>query len=397
MYLGKKGDQLNSEDFSDEPGTDEPVSAETEDGPAIFDRGCVADDETASEIEADEEARTEQDEAEADIQSPVRQPAGAKRDYRLTRVEERKLIARVQSGEEGAVDALIAEYQGFLFHHIAKRYGTWSLDPADKMTCARLGLVDAAKRFDLCRDTRLTTYAAWCIRAKFSETVERDGLVAAKVVKRSRKIRRVEEEEERTNFVGGNVWTVHGDVSLDAPIGNDEDGETRSGYDSLEYSDNGEWVGAVENSLDATKQTALVRRAEKALNSRERFVFRARFADPPETYHEIGKKLGFSGERARQIEAAALKKIATEIKSWRDRHNDSFFPCPSFGPRPTQTGIADYWKYLRRLHNRWPQWPTRVWRPDELGGKRPGACYSTPRLAWMQRSSAWPRSEGVAA
>ena len=282
MYLGKKGDQLNSEDFSDGPETDEPVSAETEDGPAIFDRGCVADDETASEIEADEEARTEQDEAEADIQSPVRQPAGAKRDYRLTRVEERKLIARIQSGEEGAVDALIAEYQGLLFHHIAKRYGTWSLDPADKMTCARLGLVDAAKRFDLCRDTRLTTYAAWCIRAKFSETVERDGLVAAKVVKRSRKIRRAEAEEERTNFVGGNVWTVHGDVNLDAPIGNDEDGETRSGYDSLEYSDNGEWVGAVENSLDATKQTALVRRAEKALNSRERFVFRARSADPPD-------------------------------------------------------------------------------------------------------------------
>ena len=181
MYLGNKGDQLNSEDFSDEPETDEPVSAEAEDGPAIFDRGRVDDDETTSEIDADEEARTEQDEAEADIQSPVRQPATGKRDHRLSRVEERKLIARVQSGEEGAVDALIGQYQGFLFHHVARRYSTWSLDPADKMTCARLGLIDAARKFDLSRDTRLITFAAWRIRARFSETFERDGLVAAEL------------------------------------------------------------------------------------------------------------------------------------------------------------------------------------------------------------------------
>lgn len=397
MYLGNKGDQLNSEDFSDEPETDEPVSAEAEDGPAIFDRGRVDDDETTSEIDADEEARTEQDEAEADIQSPVRQPATGKRDHRLSRVEERKLIARVQSGEEGAVDALIGQYQGFLFHHVARRYSTWSLDPADKMTCARLGLIDAARKFDLSRDTRLITFAAWRIRARFSETFERDGLVAAEFVKRSREVRRAKAEEERTNFVGGNVWIVQGDVSLDAPIGNDEDGETRSGYDSLEYCDNGEWVAAVENGLDAAKQTALLHRAEKVLNRRERQVFRARVADPPDTYQDIGKKLGISGERARQIEAAALKKIATEIKSWRDHHNDKVFHCPGFGARTTKTEIAEYRKYLRRLHNRWPQWPTRVWRPDELSGKRPGPCYSTPRLAWMQRSSAWPRGEGVAA
>ena len=124
MYLGNKGDQLNSEDFSDEPETDEPVSAEAEDGPAIFDRGRVDDDESASEIEADEQARSEQDEVEADIQSSVRQPTTAKQDHRLTRVEERKLIARVQSGEEGAVDALIGQYQGFLFHYVARRYST---------------------------------------------------------------------------------------------------------------------------------------------------------------------------------------------------------------------------------------------------------------------------------
>jgi RNA polymerase sigma factor (sigma-70 family) len=264
-------------------------------------------------------------------------------------------------------------FLGFLIGHVDKYYGAWSLSFEDKLSIATLGLIDAALKFDLNRSTRLTTFARWRIKARFSEAHEHDGLIGGKIVKRGRKQRREDAEAVGSNLVGGSVWISFGDVYLDAPIGKDDD-EDDDSYDGHDvHGDGGKWAERIDKQLDQIARIAELNRAQKILTRRERAIFRARFADK-KTQQEIADEFGVKPQRIGQIENRLLHKLAAEIATYHSRHSPDYFPCPGFGARPTQVPIADYWEIVRRLHNQWPKWPERI---------QPTACCSTPRLAMM--------------
>jgi DNA-directed RNA polymerase sigma subunit (sigma70/sigma32) len=179
MDLGELGPSVNSdnhdfseqvdqgEQFEEEPSSTELEQselAETEDG-AVFARRA-ADAEIAAEIEAEDEAAEEQAELEADLPQRVTKSEKPKRLPRVTRAEERALIARVMSEEPGAQEALVRRFMGFLVDHVNKNYGAWTLSFEDKLAIASLGLIYAARKFDLSSTFRLTTYAKWWIKAR---------------------------------------------------------------------------------------------------------------------------------------------------------------------------------------------------------------------------------------
>ena len=118
---------------------------------------------------------------------------------------------------------------------------------------------------------------------------------------------------------------------LDAPVGEDEDGDSEDGHDI--HGDGGERAEWVNKYLDQTTRAAALNRAQKVLTHREREIFRTRFADK-KTQQEIADELGIKPQRIGQIENKLLRKLAKEIASYGKRHSSEFFSYPGFGARP---------------------------------------------------------------
>jgi RNA polymerase sigma-32 factor len=257
----------------------------------------------------------------------------------LTREDEHELAVRVRASDDRAsLDKLV---RANLRHVVAiatkyKRYGT----PITELVCeGSVGLVVAARRFDPDRGTRFVTYAAHWIRAFMLEHVMRGSSVVSggSGAMRSRVFFRLRREKARLvsqGFGAGDVASLLAkafgttvdrlqameerlearDVSLDAPRFDDESGAL---VDSLPSA-----TTSQEDDLSSAEQAAAlrlrVRRAVDDLDDRERFIVETRLlADAPSelSLAEIGRRLGVSRERARQLEVRAKQKMRKRLMS----------------------------------------------------------------------------------
>jgi RNA polymerase sigma-32 factor len=91
---------------------------------------------------------------------------------RLSRVEERELVRRIQCGDASAVGELVTRHLRFVLH-IARRYRSHGQPLGDLFQEGVVGLIEAIRRFNPERDTRLATYAMWWIRASIQDYVVR--------------------------------------------------------------------------------------------------------------------------------------------------------------------------------------------------------------------------------
>ncbi|MCW5771858.1 MAG: sigma-70 family RNA polymerase sigma factor, partial [Rhodospirillaceae bacterium] len=90
----------------------------------------------------------------------------------LSADEERALAERARAGDEGAAGRLVQSHLGFVVA-IARRYRRFGLPLADLVQEGTIGLIHAVRRFDPARNIRLSTYAAWWIRAHIQAYVVR--------------------------------------------------------------------------------------------------------------------------------------------------------------------------------------------------------------------------------
>jgi RNA polymerase primary sigma factor len=266
----------------------------------------------------------------------VRQATGAEdafqsylRDIRglglLTHAEEIDLAKRAAAGDELAQRKLI-ESNLRLVIAIARRYTSTGVPLIDLIQEGNLGLIRAAEKFDYQRGCHFGTYATWWIRQAVSRAAgEQSRLIhlPEHVATRLRKVRRIaaqlsqengldplpEQIAEACNLAVGEVMDLLGvieqPVSLDAPI----DDEARySLADTLE-----------DSTTPAPAETASqhllgeeLHRALALLTPRERSVITLRYGigdGRSRTLLEVGKELGISRERVRQLEVVALMKL----------------------------------------------------------------------------------------
>ncbi len=243
----------------------------------------------------------------------------------LSREEEIELARRAKQGDKEAFKKLIESNLRFVVS-VASKYKGYGVPLMDLINEGNLGLIQAAKRFDPERGVRFISYAVWWIKQSIMQALaEQSGVVKLPLKHASVliKIRNKYEElfqklgreptvEEIASELGMEpqdvedilrVARIH--LSLEAPINRDEEDTTF--LDLMEATTPSAEDEAVKSSLAVQIEELL-----KQLKPREAFIIRCRFGidtEKPMTLEEIGKILGVSRERVRQIEARALQKL----------------------------------------------------------------------------------------
>src|SRR5215471_21595823 len=243
----------------------------------------------------------------------------------LTHAEEVDLAQRAAEGDELARRTLI-ESNLRLVIAIARRYTSTGVPLIDLIQEGNLGLMRAAEKFDYNRGCHFGTYATWWIRQAVSRAAgEQSRLIhlPEHVATRLRKVRRVasqlsqengldplpEQIAEACNLEVDEVIdllsVIEQPVSLDAPV---DDDARYSLADTLEDS-------AAPAPAETASQHLLgeeLHRALALLTPRERSVITLRYGigdGRSRTLLEVGKELGISRERVRQLEVVALMKL----------------------------------------------------------------------------------------
>src|SRR5215469_7884413 len=243
----------------------------------------------------------------------------------LSPSEELKLAKRSANGDVRARRRLV-EANLRLVIAIARRYINSGVPLIDLIQEGNMGLMRAAEKFDHQRGTHFGTYATWWIRQAVSRAAgEQSRLIhlPEHVATRLRKVRRIaaqlsqengldplpEQIAEACNINLDEVVDLLGiieqPVSLDAPV----DDEARySLADTLEDSN----VPAPAETASQHLLGEELHRALVLLTPRERSVITLRYGigdGHSRTLLEVGKELGISRERVRQLEVVALMKL----------------------------------------------------------------------------------------
>ena len=252
----------------------------------------------------------------------------------LDRETEHEVAVRAAAGSLDAIQALVRANLRFVVS-IALSYRRYGIRVSDLIAEGNLGLMIAARKFDAERGTRFVTYAGYWVRALILELIVRSstmvgagsGPLRSKLFFRLRRERaRVGnlsiEPSERTAMLAERFETTSEkmeemlrridarDVSLDAPVVADSN---VSMVDTLtDDSADPEMRTAAFESGDRIK--ARLGAALSRLDKRERYIVEQRYmGDEEVSLAEIGRELGVSRERARQLEARAKQKLREQL------------------------------------------------------------------------------------
>jgi RNA polymerase primary sigma factor len=254
----------------------------------------------------------------------------------LSAQEEVELSKRIERGDKEAKERMINSNLRLVVS-IAKRYQGHGLSLLDLIQEGIIGLIRAVEKFDWRRGFKFSTYATWWIRQAVQRGVankSRTIRIPVHIAEREQRIGRAERdlapklgrqptEEEVAKHAKLPLKQVRevrqaarAVTSLDRPIGEENEGALGDLFASEQ--------APPEEELDVSLEQDVLRRAVAELPEREREVVKLRYGlngeRDPASLESIGRQLGLTRERVRQIEANALEQLAVhrEIEALKD-------------------------------------------------------------------------------
>ncbi len=239
--------------------------------------------------------------------------------------------------DEKALHELVRSYTRLVVA-IAAKFKNYGLPMGDLIQEGNIGLMEAAARFEPAMENRFSTYGTWWIKAQIQDYVLRNWSIVRTGTTASQKslffnLRRLRAKitgQSARDFLDADSVAAiakelgvlprevtqmearmnGGDQSLNTPIGEEGDNEWQ---DMLsDTSPNPEEV--VMGMKDGATRSQWLNNALGELSDRERTIItERRMNDEVVTLEDLGKQLGISKERVRQLEQRAMEKLKNSI------------------------------------------------------------------------------------
>ncbi len=264
-----------------------------------------------------------------DIKKLFQTKEASKTGFDLEKDRLKEILEQIKRGKRisDAAKSRMAKSNLRLVVSIAKRYTNRGLPFLDLIQEGNIGLMKAVDKFEYKRGYKFSTYATWWIRQAISRAIAdqaRTIRIPIHMIETINQINKIVREHIQKHGKEPDVAMLAKEVglsvdkvkqvikitkepiSLEAPIGNEDDGkfgdfvEDRGSLSPMEHILRNDLKDQIDEVLDQ-------------LNEREREVIRMRFGlmddESDRTLEEIGTKLNVTRERVRQIESSAIKKL----------------------------------------------------------------------------------------
>jgi RNA polymerase sigma-32 factor len=331
-------DESDDHEAADHEPDDDALVAEVEGDAEDIDAGAV--DAELARLTGEDERASEKKRASVVRRDPLTAYIQETRRYPLlSREEEHALAVKlIETDDPGAARRLI-EANLRLVVKIAYEYRRAHKNLLDLIQEGNIGLMQAVRKYDPYRGVKLSSYAAWWIRAYILKFILNNWrLVKIGTTQAQRKLffnlRKEKEKLEQLGYAAEPALLAERldvrerdviemekrmsapDSSFDAPLTSGDGEGTRTRHDFVASDE----AGRPDVKVEEREFHALLREKLEAfagtLEGREETIFRERWlTDAPLTLQELGDRYGVSRERARQLEKRMLTRLRKYLEA----------------------------------------------------------------------------------